>query len=149
MSATLDILDTFEVEINGVTYTGKQGAATDNADTPFEVTLTGQIHNMGTQLATASVAKAWDKDTHFPTTFLQVYFWADQDVYLQFVTAATNAIIKCTAKTPYRLTFNGLLAAADTTDITGGSEPTLAALDHINVGNYSGNTVNYLLAVMN
>lgn len=149
MSATLEILDTFDVEINGVAYSGKQGAAADNDDTPFEVTLTGQIHNTGTTLATATVAKAWDKDTHFPITFLQLYFWYDQDVYLQFVTAATNVIIKCTAKTPYRLTYNGLLAAANTTDITGGAEPTLAALDHINVGNYSGNTANYLLAVMN
>lgn len=149
MSATLEILDSFTTEINGITYSGKQGSATDNVDTPFAVTLTGQIHDGGTQLATASVAKVWDKDTHFPTTFLQVFLWSDQDLYIQLVTAATNSIMKCTAKTPYRITFNGLLAAADTTDITGGSEPTLAALDHINLGNYSGNTANYTFKLMN
>ena len=44
--------------------------------------------------------------------------------------------------------FDSINAAANSTLITGGTEPTMSDIDSIALGNYSGSTANYTLAVI-
>lgn len=149
MSATLKIINNFEITTQGVTYTGKQGLAADSADEAFEVTVDGTVHHVTGSLATATVVTVYDDDNDVPIDWEYLFFWADQDCYIQLIGAATNVIFKIEAKEPFVLPgFDSLLAAADTTAITGGSEPSVADIDSIVIGNYSGNTMNYVFAVI-
>lgn len=145
--ATLSILNSFSLPTQGRTLTGKQGTSTDSVSTAFEITVTGTTHTMIGTLATATVNTLWDDDNDFPIDWDYLYFWADQDVYLQIV-STTNVIFKILAKVPFTMTYDSLLAAADATIITGGSEPTLVDIDSIVLGNYSGSSVNYQLTLV-
>jgi len=141
---TLYLWNNFSLPVQGNEKTGKHGTATDDPKVPFEYTVTGTTQGDVGSLATASVRQIWASESDYPTTFDYFHFWADQDCYLQFVTASTNFIVKVEAKIPFVLPgFGTLLAAANTTAITGGTEPTLAAIATINLGNYSGSTLNY------
>lgn len=146
--STLKIRSDFTISVNGRTVTGKQGATTDAADDYFEITVDGKVIESHEQLATATVRTLWDDDSHTPVDFDYFFFWADQDCYLQFVGATINFTVKVEAKVPFVLSFDSILAAADTTDITGGTEPTLEDIDHVVLGNYSGNTMNYQVALI-
>jgi hypothetical protein len=148
VAVDLEILDSFSVETQGRTITGKQGDYDDNTDEPFVVSVTGTSHDIVGSIATATVKTVWDDDDDLPATWDFFYFWCDQDVYLQFVGTATNFTIKVEAKVPFKMSFQKLLAAASTTDIVGGTEPTTETIDHINIGNYSGNTANYQATVI-
>lgn len=149
MSATLKITSNFLVELNGVQHSGKQGTITDGIDDPFEVTVDGKIHHIGGTLATATVVTLWDEDSASLPDFDYGWFWADQDCYLQLIAQATNVIFKVEAKVPFWVPgFDQILAAANTTAITGGTEPTMSDLDSLVLGNYSGNTLNYALALI-
>ena len=97
MSATLKIINNFEITIRGVTTSCRQGtdsAASDND--AFEVTVTGNAHSMAGTLATATALKVWDDDTHKPSDFTYLFFKADVDMYIQIVGTATNATFKAT-----------------------------------------------------
>jgi hypothetical protein len=149
MSATLEIISNFSIEVQGLTHSGKQGTSTDAATEPFEVTVGGQIHKVVGSLATATVVTVYDDDSDVPADWDYAYFWADQDCYIQIIGSGSNAIFKVEAKVPFWIPgFDTVLAAADTTIITGGTEPTLTDIDSIVVGNYSGNTMNYVFAVI-
>lgn len=137
------------MEAQGLTHSGKQGAAADAATEAFEVTVGGQIHKVVGSLATASVVTVYDDDNDTPADFDYLFFWADQDCYIQIIGSGSNVIFKIEAKVPYWISgFDTILAAADTTAITGGTEPTLTDIDSVVIGNYSGNTMNYVLAVI-
>lgn len=147
MSATLDILCSFSVTINGVTYTGKQGTSTDGTDDVFSVTVDGKSHGLASQLATATVVTLWDDDTNSPIDFDYLFFWCDQDVTFQVVGSGSQYAIKQLAKVPIIMTYDSMLAAANTTDITT-TEPSFTDIDHVNAGNYSGTTANYVFFVV-
>jgi hypothetical protein len=143
--ATLKITHNISLEVQGNTFRAKQGTSTDDFDEPFEYTVTGTLHSMVGSLATASVVTVYDDDNDSPADFDYAYFWADQDCYIQIIGSGTNVVFKVEAKIPFDIPgFDTMLAAADTTAITGGTEPTLTDIDSIVVGNYSGSTMNYV-----
>ena len=155
IGATLSILNSYSMSSQGHTHTGKQGAASDAATTSFDLTasttpaITGTAHEVTGSLATATVVTIWDEDDDKPSDFDYMHLWADQDCYLQFIGTTTNFIVKVAAKVPFTISgYDNLLAAADTTAITGGTEPTLTDIDSIILGNYSGSTLNYRASII-
>lgn len=150
MSATLSIIDNFSLDAgNGLIKTAKQGNAADPPTTSWDVTVDGPNMFKEGSLATATVQKVYDSTIDSPSVFDYAHYWADQDSYIQFITAATNFIVKVAAKSPFNLSgFGKLLAAANTSAITGGAEPSVAAITAIYIGNYSGNTMNWTIAVV-
>jgi hypothetical protein len=141
--ATLSILNSFELDSNGRLKSGKQGEADSAVGTAFELTVSGTCHFLEGTLATATVITLWDDDNDFPADFDYLY------CYLQFVGTATNFTLKVEAYCPFVLPgFDELLAAASTTLITGGTEPTMESIDSVALGNYSGNTLNYTFSVI-
>lgn len=146
--ATLNIINNFEITVQGVTYSGKQGASSDASTDPHELTVTGNVMGGSAVLATASVRTVWDEDDDEPNDILYWFYWCDVASYIQFVAQGTNVIFPVAAKTPFVLSGNTLLAAADTTIITGGTEPTLSAIDSVVIGNYSGGNGNYVFAAI-
>lgn len=141
--ATLLITNYFSLQNEGVEISGKQGSITDDPKEPFSITITGNSQQIQGTCATATVKKLWDDDESLTATITYFFFWSDQNCYLQFVSGSTNFTIQILAKVPFIMSGNTLLAAANTTDITGGATPSVAEIDHINIGNYSGNTLNF------
>lgn len=149
MSATLKILNSFEMAAQGRTFTGKQGPAIGAVDDTFDVTMTGLVHERIGTLATAAIATPYDSSNDLPATFSYLYLWADQDIYIQIIGSASHAIFKVDATNPFIMPgFGSVLGAANTTAIAGGSEPTVTAVGKIVLGNYSGNTANYHLGII-
>lgn len=147
--ATLKIINNFEISSQGLDFTGKQGASTDDFDDAFEFSVSGTVHQVLGSLATATVVTVYDDDDDVPADWDYLYFWADGDCYIQIIGSGTNVIFKVEATMPFVLPgFDSILAAADATKITGGSEPTLTDIDSIVIGNYSGSTINFLFAVI-
>ena len=147
--ATLNILSNFEITAQGLDHAGKQGAAADSLLTPFAVSVDGYIHKVVGTLATAAVVTVYDDDNDAPADWDYLFLWADQDCYIQVIGSGTNVIFKVEAKVPFWLPgFDTILAAADTTAITGGAEPSLTDIDSIVIGNYSGSAMNYVFAVI-
>lgn len=150
MSATLSIISNFSLPLQGITVTGKQGNTTDAATVAWTETVTGAIKDMIGTLATATVATVYNSSNDLPATFGYLFYWADQDSYIQIIGSGTNAIFKVAAKTPFWLPGNGtILAAANTTPIAGNSQPVLTNVASVVIGNYSGQTLNYRFAVIN
>lgn len=147
--ATLNIINNFELDSQGSVKTGKQGEIADAVTDQLPVTVTGTCHHVTGSLATATVVTVYDDDNDVPADFDYLYFWCDVDMYIQIVGSGSNVIFKVEAFQPFVLPgFDTILAAADTTIITGGTEPTLTDIDSVVIGNYSGGTGNYLFAVI-
>lgn len=146
--ATLSLFNYFSLLSNGTEKTGKQGSIGDAPQTPFDITVTGTCLQDSGSLATATVRTVFDDDSDFPIDWDYLWYWADQDSYIQLIGSGTNVILKVEAKVPFALSFDSLLAAADTTIITGGTEPTLTDIDSVVIGNYSGSTMSYVFAVV-
>ncbi len=148
MSATLKILNNFEITAQGVTYAGKQGAAADDVAEAYEASVTGLVHELVGQLATAAVETVYESDDP-PASFAYAFAWADQTFYVQVIGSGSNAIFKVAAYQPFVIPgFGKVLGAASTTAITGGSEPAVTDVASVLLGNYSGNTMNYVFAAI-
>lgn len=149
MAGTLSIVNNFSLLSQGVIDSGKQGAIADVPSTALQISVSGLIFRVRSTLATATIVQVYTAATDFPATFSHLFFWSDQTCYIQIVGTATNAIFKVLATDPFVLPgFGSILAAANTTNIAGGSEPAVTAVSKIVLGNYSGTTMNYLLALM-
>lgn len=147
--ATLSIVNNFELTAQGLEITGKQGAAVDSFAEALDITVTGTIHHVVGRLATAAVVTVYDDDDDVPADWDYLYYWADQDSYIQIIGPTMNVIFKIEATQPFVLPgFDSMNAAANATAITGGTEPTMSDIDSIVLGNYSGETMNYLFAVI-
>ena len=148
MASTLAILNNFVLTTDGSEFFGKQGAITDAITDEYEsLSVDGLIHMVKGSLATAAVVTVYDDDNDVPADFDYAFIWADQTYYVQVIASATNYIVKCAAKVPYVISgFDSVLAAADTTAITGGSEPSVTDIDSVVIGNYSGSTMKYVCA---
>lgn len=147
--SVLNIWNSFSLVSNGLENNGKQGSTTDDMKSPFAITVTGTTHRVVGQLATATVVTVYDDDDDVPADWDYLYYWADQITYLQIIGSGSNVIFKIAAKQPFVLPgYDSILAAANTTVITGGTEPTLTDIDSILIGNYSGSTANYLFTVV-
>lgn len=146
--ATLNITNFFELDSQGAVKTGKQGTSTDGPKTPFPVTVTGLCHQITGTVADDAIETIWDEDSDTPADFDYLHFWADQDCYLQIIGAATNVIFPIEAKVPFVLSANTMLAAADTTAMTAGVAPSVAAIDSIIVSNMSGSALNYVASII-
>lgn len=149
MSATLSIKNTFEIELQGSTISGKHGLAASGADDALDITVSGTCHHVVGSLATAAIVTVYDDDDDVPADWDYLYFWADQDCYIQIIGPTMHVVFKIEAYQPFVLPgFDSLTAAANATPITGGSEPAPSDIDSVVIGNYSGNTMNYLFAVI-
>ena len=146
--ATLSLWNYFSLQSNGVEKAGKQGSIAEAAQTPFDITVTGTCLLDSGSLATATVRTVFDDDANFPADWDYLWYWADQDSYIQLIGSGSNVILKVEAKVPFVLSFDSLLAAANTTIITGGAEPSLTDIDSVVIGNYSGSTMSYVFAVV-
>lgn len=145
--ATLNLWNYFSLVSQGAEKTGKQGAIADASQTPFAVTVDGVCLDDTGSLATATVRTVYNDSNQFPTAVDYLFYWADQNSYIQLVFGASNVILPVLAYVPFVLAplaadLDGL-AAANTTIITGGTQPTLTDLDKVVIGNYSGSTMNY------
>jgi hypothetical protein len=151
MTATLKIINNATLTSDGLTLIGKQGATTDAITDSFSittVTISGTAHSRFGSIATATYNTIYNAANDFPATGDYLFFWADQDVYLQFIGSASNFIVKVLATVPFVLPgFNKHLAAVSTTVFS--AEPTLEALAKVVVGNVSGTTANYFLMIVN
>ena len=122
--ATLSILNNFSLTAQGLEISGKQGAAAAGFSTDLDITVTGTYHHIVGSLATATVVTVYDDDNDVPADFDYLYFWADQDAYIQIIGSGTNVIFKVEATQPFVLPgFDTILAAADTTIMSGGASP--------------------------
>jgi hypothetical protein len=148
MSVNLNVANYFSVVSNGQQSIGKQGNATDDPKTEYAVSVTGNVTKKSGQLATATASLIYgSQDLLTPFTYL--HFWADQDCYLQFIGSSTNVTVKVKALVPYVMSVDGILPAANTTEITGGATPSLQTIASIYLGNYSGTTLNYTISLVN
>jgi hypothetical protein len=146
--ATLNIWNAFSLDTQGSEKSGKQGSASDDPKSPFAVTVEGSSQAGIGSITTANTRQLWASASDDPSTFAYFHFWADQITYLQFITAATNFTIKVAAKQPFVLPGYGTLLAAATTTVITTTEPTLAVIASIYMGNYSGVTANYAYHVI-
>ena len=147
--STLNVWTYLSHSLVGGETTAKQGTSTDAPQTPFAITAAGHQYDLKGTLATATVKTLWDEDSNFPATFLYAHFWADQICYLQLVAQSTNVVHRVAAKQPFVLPgYSTILPAANTTLITGGTEPTLSQIDSIAIGNYTGTTLNFHLLLV-
>lgn len=141
--ADLNILSNFNITVRGRAIALFQGTDTSlTANDAFTVEVDGIYHSMASSLDNATAVKVWDDDTHKPADFDFAFFVADVDMTLQFVGSATQFSIQVLAGVPFVMSFDKLLAAANTTDISG-TEPTWEDIDHINAQNNSGGEGNY------
>lgn len=161
MAATLNILNNFNFSgantAAGPTM-GWQGPAIGLPGTALNVgsvagllssatSLTGlHYYDTGT-LATATALKIYDSSVFKPATFNYAWIWVDQQPSaLQFITSATNFSVNMLPGVPFTLSLNTILAAANTTPI-GSSAPSTTAVATIYIGNYSGNPMNWQIAL--
>ena len=147
MAGTLEILCNFSLLTQGRTVKGKQGEADSAFLTPYELSVDGKFHEVITTLATATAMTAWDDDSHFPADFDFLFFWADQDTYLQLIASATNVVLTMKAYIPFIASYDTLLAAASTTAISG-SAPSVTDIDSVVIQNNSGSTANVHLCLV-
>lgn len=146
---SLTIVNNLEgVDITGNTFFAKQGGVADDFSEGADVTVTGYKQQVAGALSTATVRKLFDDDEDFPTDPLYFHFWASGACYLQVIGATTNFVIPISAEMPWVLRGNTILAAADTTAITGGATPSLEDIDSIVLGNYSGASIDYCLTIV-
>ena len=146
--ATLSIFNRFVLDALGIEHSGKQGSADSEPEDSFDVTVDGHVHGQSGALATGSVRTLWDEDDDNPAGFDYLFFWADQDCYLQVIGQTTNFTVKVEAKVPFTLSSDQIVAAANTTANTAGVTPSVEAVDSVVLSNVSGTELNYLLRVI-
>ena len=145
--STLNLWNYLSLVSAGSEKSAKQGDAADAPQTPLSITVDGACLDDTGVLATATVRTVYDDSAQFPAAFKYLFYVSDQDSYVQLIFAGTNVILPVLASVPFVLgplgdNLDGL-AAANTSLISGGSEPTLTDLDKVVVGNYSGSDMNY------
>lgn len=141
---SLDIINNFTYG----DYSAHQGNDSDDADTAYEITLTNDdVTQKKGSLASGAGLTLWDEDTDVPVDFEHFWFKATQTCYLQVIGQATNFTVKVTAKVPFVLSTDDILAAADTTPLS--AEPTTEAVDSIRIWNESGSSLDYTVAFFN
>lgn len=147
---TLYIQNNFSLNSQGNVKSGKQGDILSSVLDPLAVTVVGQTHSVTGALATASAVTVYDDDDDVPADWVYLYFWADQDCYLQLIVAGASCVFKVKALQPFVLPgFDAILPAASATPIAGGAEPVPLDIDSVVIGNYSGSTLNYVFSVVN
>lgn len=145
---TLNVINNFELTSQGRTVEGKQGEAAGEFDEAFAIDVAGTLHEMIGTLADDAVATVFDDDDDHPADFDYLYYWADQDSYIQIIGPSMQVTFKVLAKTPFVLSFDQIHASASATAITGAAEPTMSDIDSVVIGNYSGNAMNYHFAAI-
>ena len=149
MSTTLKTRNGFEVECNGRTLVGYQGE-TDGVDTDqFELTVDGDADYLPGTLQTADSVLVWEASNDEPATFEYFFLWADEDVYVQLISASGSVYHTVRAKQGFSLCEGTMLPGTTTTANDGSSTPAVEAILKVNVINRSGNEAHYLAAVVN
>lgn len=148
MAVDLEIINNLSVASQGVTTTAKQGAIADGPSDVHVISVAGDVHQVKREIATATVHTVFDDDDDQPTDFDYLHLWTSCDMYIQIIGSGSHVVFKVYAKTPFTMTYDTILAAANTTAITGGAEPSLTDIDSILVGNYSGSAGNYVFTIV-
>ncbi len=148
MSTTINIINNFSVEIDGIPYIGKQGS-TDGAITDsYGITITGDAYVVPFTLVGSAIKTLWDEDSNYPADYAYVFIWADTDMYIQVIGQASQFSFKQLAKVPWVMTYGKMLAAANTTPLA--AEPTVTDVDSLLVLNPSSSlTVRGLIGLFN
>lgn len=147
---TLYIQNNFSLLSQGNVKSAHQGAIDSSALDPLAISVTGTVHHVTGTLATASVVTVYDDDDDLPADWVYLYFWADQDCYLQVIVAGLSCVFKVKALQPFVLPgFDSILPIASAVPITGGVEPAVVDIDSVVIGNYTLVTMNYVFAVIN
>ena len=152
MAVDLNVLCNFSVTIRGVTFTGKQGAGTDNILSPFVVSVDGDGHVVPFTMLNGATLTIWDDDDDKPADFDFLFVVADQNFFIQVIASATNFIVPQLAKVPFILAPKTdaatakCLAAANTT-IMSGTAPSVTEIDSVVIQNNSGSTMYGTFAV--
>lgn len=143
MSVNLNVINNFTLTNLNFTDQGCQGVPGDGtiATTAYAISINGYVKRMSLSLATATALKIWDSSVDSPTTFSYLWFNADQNCYLQFITSATNFICQTVKGVPFTLSAQTILCAANTTPISG-SAPSTTVIAKIYVQQNSGNSAN-------
>lgn len=141
--ATLNIQNRFEVLAQGGLVTGREAPSALGNPPNYGLSVTGLADKQVGSLATAAVVTLWSASVGRPSSWTYFHVVADQNVDLQLVGTGSNVILALLANVPFTLGVQSLLAAASTTAITGGAQPSLTTIQSINLGNYSGSTANY------
>lgn len=151
MSSTLSIINNFSTTINGVPKAAWQGSTTAGVGDAVTITLGGRDKITSSILATAGAIVIYDDSVDLQIADIY-YLWykADVSTYIQLITSATNVTIgPLAANVPISIGAYATLkivAAASTTAIAGGAEPSTTDVKKIVIGNYSGSNANYTFA---
>jgi hypothetical protein len=103
MAVDLNVKCNFEITIRGITFTGKQGTATDGIDDAFVISVDGKAHCMPFELAVDTTMTLWDDDNDNPLDFDFMFIWADQNCFIQVINSATSFSVPHLAKVPFIL----------------------------------------------
>lgn len=145
--ATLSVINSFSLSSLGITTQGWQGLTTALITEALEVTVTGTIHYLIGSLATAAVVTVYDDDDDVPADWDYAWIKCSTIGYIQIIAGSTNVIHRVAANQPFVLPgYDSILPAANSTPITGGTEPTLTDVDSVVLGNYSGGAMDFVCA---
>lgn len=141
--AEIRIISNIEIDgQGGGVLSGKQGDAEDADTDPVILDGDGDGFVVAGTLATATAVKIYDDDTHTPTSFLAMHLWTSVDMYVQVIGATSNVIFPVEAEVPFMLSSSLMLAAANTTPLSG-SAPSTEDIDSIVIQNNSGGSGKY------
>lgn len=143
MAATLRIIHTFQLlSDRGGDCSGKHGTNASNPKDPLKISLDGKRHHVASDVANEGNVVLWENaENDEPTTFDLMYFWADQDVWLEFIDDTDSVAFLIRQYVPFSLGYDDIsITPADTTPSTGATAPTNENIDKINVHNVSGET---------
>ena len=155
MTAAFNILHAIQgTTLSGQAVAGQQGPIGSPSSTPINLasvsltgifgspTFTGYSWAEDGTLATGTALKIYDATIMKPATWNYFFLVCDQALYVQPITSATNVIFQILPGVPYCMSVDGLLAAANTTPMSG-SAPTLVVLSTVYIQNNSGTPANW------
>lgn len=147
--ATLNVKSSFSLSVNGKVVEGWHGtSATNDADDVMAVTVDGVVNYQPATLATATARTVWDDDDDAPADWDFFFLNSDQDLDLQIIGATLNVHLHVKAGIPVVMGYDDILAAINTTPITGGATPAYEEIDSLRINNRSGTTANYVFFVV-
>lgn len=127
----LSVVNSFDIAVNGVKYSSRQGLPSESS--PYSFDISSVVAAVETTVASSSVVQIYNS-SYIPGSFKYLHFWSDKGVYVQLSSSSNGVIVKMIPYVPF-VWQNGsvaFLASAMTT------EPSLASVTSVRVGNWTG-----------
>lgn len=135
--ATAKVISTLEITERGKTHLAKHGTDSSSERLPLEITdLDGKVHLTSGTLQDAAGVTLWNTSDDTPTTFDLAHLWTETNMVVQLIGDSSNVGIRVRAKTPFWLSFDDIVFAANTTVLS--SDPSYENIDKIFLWNDSG-----------